>query len=120
MDYQGTTYVNVGKILKPQGIRGEFVVYLESDFPDWLRDRKTIHAYRNRAMETWRVVKARFQGEKLIYKVDALPDRNAVEAARDTKLFVTEEEARTANQDPEPLTPHQPPRIVARQTCHLG
>ncbi len=91
----------IGKILKPQGIRGEFIVYLESDFPDWLQKRKHIHAWYGDTMARWAVKKARFQGQKLVFHVDALPDRNAVEAARDTKLYVTEEEARTANQDPD-------------------
>lgn len=101
MEFQGTTYVCIGKILKPQGIRGEFIVYLESDFPDWLQQRKHIFAWYGDTMARWTIKKARFQGKKLVYHVDALPDRNAVEAARDTKLYVSEDEARTANQDPD-------------------
>ena len=99
--YNETEYRRIGKVLKPQGVRGEFVLYLESDFPEWLAERKVFYARKGDTLSPWRVKSARFHQDKLILRVDALADRTAVEAARDTELYLGEEEARSANQDPD-------------------
>jgi len=52
-------------------------------------------------MVEWRVSQARLHQGKLVLRVDELSDRNAVEAARGTALFVLEEEARAAIDDPD-------------------
>jgi len=91
----------VGRVLRPHGVRGEFIVYIESDFPNWLAKRKSFYVPGDKGMVLWQVLSARFSGKKLLLKVDALPDRTAVEAARDTPLFLPDQEARQATDDPD-------------------
>lgn len=91
----------IGSLLKPIGLRGEFVLHGESDFLDWLSQRKVLYAATGSGMTPWKVLSSRFQKERLVFRVDALPDRTAVEAARGTELYVTEKEAREALADPD-------------------
>ena len=94
-------YRKVGELLKPHGIRGEFIVFLESDFPQWLAERPCFYARLDNKMVAWNVVHARFRKDRLILKVDALENRDAVEAARGTGLYLPECEARAAIEDPD-------------------
>ena len=96
-----TAYRCIGKVQKPHGIRGEFFVFLESDFPRWVASRKTLHALLDGELVTWSVTSTRFHHGRLLMKVDGLPGRNEVEAARDVALYVAEEEAREASEDPD-------------------
>lgn len=95
------SFCRIGSVLKPHGIDGSFVVFLDSDFPDWLAAEKVVYAETDRGHVPWQVLRARPYKETLILKVDALSDRSAVIAARGTALFVLETRARSANTDPE-------------------
>ena len=95
------TYVQIGSVLKPHGVRGEFLLYLESDFPEWVASRKQFYAEVDGQMVLWQVERSRFHQGSLILKVDGLKDRTAVEEARKTSLHVLEEEAREVAQDPD-------------------
>lgn len=87
-------YRQIGYVLKPKGIRGEFFVFLDADVPQWLAQRQTIFAQQAQGKVPWRILTSRVEKGRLVVRVDALPDRNAVEAARNTPLFVPEAEAR--------------------------
>lgn len=86
----------VGSVLKPHGLAGEFVVFLESDFPDWLARRSEFFVESGAEMVSWRVEQARFKGDRLLLKVDAVQSREGVDALRGTGLFVAEADARDA------------------------
>lgn len=92
-------YRRIGKVSKPHGIRGAFMVFLESDFPDWLLTRKRIFAEINGSIVPWQVTSARMQRDRLVLQVAEISDRNRVEELRQTSLFVTEEEAQAAISD---------------------
>ena len=94
-------YRCVGKVFKPHGLRGEFILFLESDFPEWIAKQKRFFVEERGQMVVWPVESARFHQRKLILKVAALADRNAVEAARDRPLYLPDDEARAANEDPD-------------------
>lgn len=94
-------YRKVGAVAKAHGIRGEFQVFLESDFPDWVAEQKRLFAEVNGEIVAWSVISSRLRQKKLIISVDAITDRNQAEAAAGTPLFVTEEEARQAVKDPD-------------------
>lgn len=91
-------YRKVGTLSKAHGIRGAFVLYLESDFPDWLCRRKRLFAEINGVMTAWTVRNCKPSAGALVVQVAELEDRNQVEALRGTGLFVTEAEAREAAQ----------------------
>ena len=91
----------VGKVLKAHGLRGEFILYLESDFPEWLMAQPRLFAEVDGGMLPWRILRAREHKGQLIMQVDGLADRTAVEAARDTVLYLPESEARAASDDPD-------------------
>ena len=91
----------MGYLAKPHGIKGAFTVFLESDFPDWLARQKKIYAEIDGKMRCWLIASARNQHAKFIMTVDALKTRNDVEARRGVALFVTEEDAREAGNDPD-------------------
>lgn len=91
----------VGRVLKPHGIRGEFLVYLETDFPEWLAKRPKLYAETSQGMVAWTIDRARYDGQKMILKVKELPDRTHVELQRSTRLFLPEEEARQVSADPD-------------------
>ena len=77
------------------------MVFLESDFPEWLAERARLFAEIDGQMIPWRVTSSRLRQSGLIMSVDALKTRNDVEAARGTPLYVTEQEARDAVDDPD-------------------
>lgn len=101
MNSDKAAYRLVGRVLRPHGVRGQFIVYLESDFPKWLAKRKQFFIETKHGMSPWPVEKARYDGKKLFLKVATLPDRTAVEAHRDQELFITEEEAVEVTADPD-------------------
>ncbi len=91
----------VGFLARPHGIRGEFVLHLETDFPEWLAERPRLFAELNGEMVSWRVTSSRLRQAKLILAVDAIQTRNDAEDARGTPLFVTEDEAGSVAGDPD-------------------
>jgi 16S rRNA processing protein RimM len=94
-------YCRIGHVLKPHGTKGEFVLFLESDFPEWVAARDQLWVCAGSGMACWQVQSTRFAGARLLVKVDALDSREAVEAARGTELFVPDDEARAAIEDPD-------------------
>lgn len=96
-----SSYRLVGRVLRPHGIRGEFIVYLESDFPEWLAKRHQFFIEDHNEMIPWPVEHARFDGKRLIIKVAPLTDRSTVESHRDTLLYLPEDEASQVAADPD-------------------
>ncbi len=94
-------YRKVGSVSKAHGIRGEFQVYLESDFPDWVAERKVFFALVDGDYVEWSVISSRLRQKKLVVAVNAIHNRNEAEAAYGTDLFVPEAEAREASSDPD-------------------
>ena len=94
-------YRQIGSVLKPHGVRGEFVVFLESDFPDWVAERETLYALVDGEMKIWNVIGSRLRNNKLIMAVAEHPSRTEIEKMIKTPLFVTEEDARAAVDDPD-------------------
>lgn len=92
-------YIRVGTITKPHGVRGEVVVFLESDFPDWVAKRKTFFIEHGEALHEHQVLQSRIHHGKLVLRIEAIKDRNAAEAARGWGLFVPQDEAREPFED---------------------
>jgi len=93
-------YWKIGSVSKPHGVRGEFVVYLTSDFPEWAARQSRFFVEDGDAMTAWPVSRARFHHGKLLLQTPALDSPEAVNAVRGTALYLPEEEARAASADP--------------------
>lgn len=87
--------------MKPHGIRGEFSVLLESDFPQWVARQPRLFAEVGGRLLPWDVTSARLNGKRLFLTIAQLVDRTAVEDARGTALLVPEQDAREASDDPD-------------------
>ena len=79
----------VGRIVAPQGIRGEFRVQSFSEFPQDFESFKIVcDKCKSEDFHFVRVLKQNV----VIAKIDGIDDRNAVEALRGTELFVLRED----------------------------
>jgi len=78
----------VGKILKPQGIRGELKVKPYTD------DAETFRAFSGVFIDEteYRVLSVRAGGGAVYLGLRGVPDRNAAELLRDKEIFVPREE----------------------------
>ncbi len=78
----------VGKILKPQGIRGELKVKPYTD------DAETFRAFSSVFLDEteYRVLSVRTGGGAVFLGLRGVPDRNAAELLRDKEIFVPREE----------------------------
>jgi 16S rRNA processing protein RimM len=80
--------LTVGRIGKPQGIRGEVTVEVRTDSPD-VRFAPGSSLYTDPAERgPLTVESARDQNGRLVVAFAGVPDRNAAEALRDTMLLV--------------------------------
>jgi 16S rRNA processing protein RimM len=77
--------VVVGRIGKPQGVKGEVTVEVRTDDPD---DRFADGAVLSTETGTLTVESSRYQGKYLVVAFEGVHDRNAAEALRDTLLHV--------------------------------
>jgi 16S rRNA processing protein RimM len=79
----------VGRIGRPQGVKGEVTVEVRTDDPD---DRFAEGAVLTTEAGTLTVESSRYQGKYLVVAFEGIPDRNAAEALRDTLLHVDRSE----------------------------
>ena len=81
-----TQKILVGKIVAPQGIRGEVRIQTYSDNP---ADFKKFHVLSNRfAAEDFKFVRVIPNSTVVIAKIRGFDDRNAAEILRGTELFI--------------------------------
>jgi 16S rRNA processing protein RimM len=81
--------VVVGRIGRPQGVKGEVTVEVRTDDPD---DRFADGAVLTTETGTLTVESSRYQGKYLVVAFTGVHDRNAAEALRDTLLHVDRNE----------------------------
>ena len=77
--------VVVGRIGKPQGVKGEVTVEVRTDDPD---DRFADGAVLTTETGTLTVESSRYQGKYLVVAFEGVHDRNAAEVLRDTLVHV--------------------------------
>ncbi len=86
------SYIAVGHIVAPHGIRGEVKVELMTDFPERYRPGARLYLgdLAGTAVTPVRVTAARPHKKAMLVKLDAVPDRNAAELLRDQYLLIPE------------------------------
>lgn len=79
-------HILVGKIVAPQGIRGEVRVQTFTDSPD---DMKKLAVFgKNIAADTFHFVRGVPNTNVIIARIDGVTDRNAAETLRGIELFI--------------------------------
>jgi len=79
----------IGKIVAPQGIRGEFRVQSFAENPE---DFRKLHIICNKCeSDNFHFVRT-VKSDVIIAKIDGFDDRNAVETLRGTELFVARDD----------------------------
>lgn len=76
--------MNIGQILKPQGIRGEIKVKALTDDPSRFSALKSVYI----GQKSYRVTSVRYSGGDVYLKLFGVDDRNGAEALRDKFLSV--------------------------------
>ena len=80
----------VGKIVAPQGVRGEVRVQTYTDRPT---DMKDLHVHGEKIAENaFHFVRAVPSSSVVIARIDGVNDRNAAELLRGTELFINRED----------------------------
>ena len=85
---EGPGLLVVGRIGKPQGIRGEVTVEVRTDAPDERFADGALLLTEPAGRGPLRVISRRDQNGRLVVSFEGVPDRNAAEALRDTLLLV--------------------------------
>ena len=80
-------YLCIGRITKPQGIRGEIKVQPDTDDPTRFYDLETVFLD-DRGEKSLRVLSARVDGKGAFLKLEGYDDRNAAETLRNMLLYV--------------------------------
>ncbi len=89
LDMNTTNKILVGKIVAPQGIRGEFRVQSFAEKPE---DFKKFHIICDKCeSERFQFVRVLKQNI-IIAKIDGINDRNTVESLRGTELFISRDD----------------------------
>jgi len=90
------SYLAIGRIIAPHGIRGEVKVEVLTDFPERFKpgSRALLGAgSEDPEARPVKIVAARPHKGGLLVKLDIVPDRNAAELVRDRYLLIPETEA---------------------------
>ena len=85
---EGAGLLVVGRVGKPQGIRGEVTVEVRTDAPDERFADGAVLVTEPPERGPLRVLSRRDQNGRLMVAFEGVPDRNAAEALRDTLLLV--------------------------------
>lgn len=80
------SFLVVGRIIAPHGVRGEVKVEVQTDFPQRFQPGSTI--WLEDEAEPMRVMAARRQNDFLLLQFDAIPSRTEAEPLRDRLLMV--------------------------------
>lgn len=91
---QTPSYIAVGHIVAPHGIRGEVKVELMTDFPERYRPGAKLYLgdLAGTAVTPVQVTAARPHKGVMLVKLNTVPDRNAAELLRDQYLLIPEAE----------------------------
>jgi len=89
-----SSFRQIGSILKPFGVDGRFLIYLESDFPDWLLQRREFFACLEGQWQAIPVESSRLHKKTLCLKLRGIDSPERVKQLRGLPLHVPEKDAR--------------------------
>lgn len=83
-----TEYFELGRVLKPQGVRGEVKAALYTDDPDRVYDLPHVYVESESGYRELIVKSARTDGRFGYLMLDGITDRSEAEALRDAVLYI--------------------------------
>lgn len=89
------SYLLLGEIVRPQGIKGEVKLRHYTDDPDRFYDLKTAYVKRGEGYEPIAVMGARVSKGDVFLTIEGVESRNDAEALRGTMLYIDREHARS-------------------------
>jgi 16S rRNA processing protein RimM len=85
-----TELVAIARIARPQGIRGEVIADLLTDFPERFAQLNEVHMARpDGALERRKLESSRLHGGRVVLKLAGCDTRNEAESLRDARVLVT-------------------------------
>ncbi len=93
------SYLLLGEIVKPQGVRGEVKLRHYTDDPGRFDELQTVYREQNGAYVPLTVTGSRFQGDDVFLTLEGVNDRDAAETLRGARLYVDRAHARELGED---------------------
>lgn len=93
------SYLLIGEIVRPQGIRGEVKVRPYTDAPERFTELDGAFILRGDRYEPQRFEGCRIQKDDVFLKLEGVGDRDAAEKLRGTKLYIDRAHARELSED---------------------
>lgn len=84
-------YIECGKIVKPQGIKGEVKVYPWSDEADFLLDFETV--YIGKSKTAYKILGGRSQKQMTILRLEGVNTADEAQKLRDAVIYIKRENA---------------------------
>lgn len=119
----GPSFLLLGHVLRPHGLRGELRVRLLTDYPERIADLPQIYLAPDleaRDAQVWRVEHMRMHQQYGLLKLQGVNDRNAADLLRDLKVLVAIEDAVPLEEDEFYLYQLVGLRVITEEGCELG
>ena len=85
----GETFVSIGRIVRPHGIRGEVKVTPLTDWPERIKEYGSLYMERGEGGGKWvEIEKGRVQGNQVILKISRIDDKKVAESLRGAELKI--------------------------------
>lgn len=85
----GETFVSIGRIVRPHGIRGEVKVTPLTDWPERLKEYSSLYMEKGEGCGKWmEIEKGRVQGNQVVLKISGIDDRKGAESLRGAELKI--------------------------------
>ena len=92
-------YIQIGEIVRPQGIRGEVKLRAMCSDPAYYAQLESVYLQRGAQYTPARVLKGRCQNGFAVLLLEGVPDRNAAEALRGCGVYVDRAHAMELGED---------------------
>ncbi len=119
----GPSYLLLGNILRPHGLRGELRVRLLTDYPERIGNLPQIYLASDLEAQdarAWRVEHIRMHQQYGLLKLQGVDDRNEAELLRELKVLVAIEDAVPLEEGEFYLHQLVGLRVITAEGCELG
>lgn len=92
-------YLVVGRIVKPQGIKGELKIFAITDYVKRFDELDYIYVEKDGIYSKMQIKSKRYSGKYVFLMLDGINDRNAAENMRNIYLFIDRSQLRQLPKD---------------------
>lgn len=90
---KGPSFIVVGRVVKPHGLRGEMRIHPDTDFPERLSAIRHVTLFKNKESMQASVVSIRAHGTAVLLKLESIDTIEAASRWRDAAVAVRREQA---------------------------